>query len=232
MLTWNDRGALRPTPRVLVVLAVTTLLVVAVGVSWATESRFPVLDRLWRPPVASPVPEPAPTATPAPDATGLQLEFSHSALRAGTSATWRFTVTNTGKETVTMTHGSGQEGDVVLRRAGAEAYRWSDCCAFTQALRERTLNPGESYSFTLSAGSLDVEPGTYAVEATVSADPAPPPHAATVEVSGEASPSPSVTPAASPQPSLSPTPQATARPRSTPAPTANGGLAATPSPTP
>jgi hypothetical protein len=109
------------------------------------------------------------------DAT-LEVRFPDP-LPAGQPVTWTISVTSHEDETVTLVFPSGQDGDVVLERAGAAepVYRWSDGMFFTQALRCRELPAGATLTFELQGESLDVEPGDYTLRATLAATPAPPP---------------------------------------------------------
>jgi hypothetical protein len=76
---------------------------------------------------------------------------------------------------------SGQQGEITLHAGGVERYRWSRGLVFVQMLSERSLEPGEAWSFSLE-GELDVEPGRYSLLATVTATPPPPPVHAEVTV--------------------------------------------------
>ncbi len=117
-------------------------------------------------------PSPAP---PAPSVEGLFLALRHAEpLRAGSPVTWTLEVANRGPQAVTLEFGSGQRGDVVLRRGPEERYRWSRGRVFTQVLGEMPLGPGQVQSFTLSERALGVEPGPYELVATLLAQPAPP----------------------------------------------------------
>lgn len=142
--------------------------------------------------------------------------FRPDPLQPDAPVAWDFTVTNVSGELVTMTFGSGQDGDVVLLQGGAERYRWSQGRAFTQAIRTKDLPPGESLSFTLD-DTLPVEPGSYELVASVASDPAPAPVVRTVTVGaspGPSEPSPgSTSPEPSPSTSPSPSPQVTSSPR-------------------
>lgn len=80
---------------------------------------------------------------------------------AGGDVTWIATITNrSGRDTETLTFTSGLQVDVALQQDGEEVYRWSEGRAFTQALVEEELEPGESVEVRLD-GILDVEPGGY-----------------------------------------------------------------------
>jgi hypothetical protein len=83
---------------------------------------------------------------------------------------WSFTVENRGAEPQTLRFASGQRGDVLLEAGGEERYRWSSGRLFAAVLSERTLPPGDEWSFALD-DVLAVEPGTYSLTATVTAEP-------------------------------------------------------------
>jgi hypothetical protein len=114
----------------------------------------------------------------APEGDGSQLRLtlapSGDSMAAG-PVTWRLTVTNEGDGDVTLQFASGQQGDVVLRRDGVEVYRWSEGRMFAQAITCIGLAPGESHTVELADHPVDVPPGTYDLEATLTSQPAPPP---------------------------------------------------------
>jgi hypothetical protein len=105
----------------------------------------------------------------------LQLSFSPEPLRAGQPVTWSLEVTNGAKAPVTLTFPSGQYGDVVLLRDGAEAYRWSSDKFFPQAVVKERLEAGGDKVFPLEEKALSVEPGDYDLVATLAAEPVPEP---------------------------------------------------------
>ena len=115
----------------------------------------------------------------------LALEVDVPApLVAGAPVTWPLVVTNGTGAAVTLTFPSGQQGEVVLTAPdGSEAYRWSEGMMFSQALTETELAAGSEVGFELS-GTLEVEPGTYTLEASVPSDPAPDPVRREVTVTG------------------------------------------------
>lgn len=126
------------------------------------------------------------SSTEAPAAGGaLALEVDVPApLVAGAPVTWPLIVTNGTGETVALSFPSGQQGEVVLIAPdGSEAYRWSEGMMFSQALTEVEVGAGSEVGFEL-AGTLDVEPGTYTLEASVPSDPAPEPVRREVTVAG------------------------------------------------
>ena len=104
----------------------------------------------------------------------LAVRFTEP-LVAGAPVTWTLSVKSEADEPVTLVFPSGQDGDLVLERDGAEVYRWSDGTFFTQAIRCRDLPAGATLTFELRSDSFDVEPGDYTLRATLAASPAPPP---------------------------------------------------------
>lgn len=124
-----------------------------------------------------------PPETTAPAGGGLSLTVRHpEPLRRGGAVTWTLEVRNDGTVPVTLVFPSGQHGDVVLRQAGGERYRWSRGRAFTQVLAEMPLRPGEARSFDLREQRLDVAPGDYELVASMTSRPAPPQVRETVAV--------------------------------------------------
>jgi hypothetical protein len=107
--------------------------------------------------------------------TGLavSLEVSPQPPRSGQAVRWDLSVANRGDHARALTFPSGQEGDVVLEAGGVARYRWSRDKAFVLMITERELGAGEVWSFTLD-DVLDVEPGHYALVASVAATPPPP----------------------------------------------------------
>ncbi len=105
---------------------------------------------------------------------GLTLTLTHTEpLRAKAPVTWTVQVRNAGQEPATLTFGSGQRGEVVLAQGAAERYRWSKGKAFTQALSEMSLAPGQAESFELKDDTLELEPGQYDLVASLKSQPSP-----------------------------------------------------------
>jgi Intracellular proteinase inhibitor len=104
----------------------------------------------------------------------LTVASTPDELRAGEHVQWTFTVSNIGAEPCRLTFTSGQQGDVVLEADGAERYRWSSDKYFTAAITEREVPALSDLTFELD-DVLSVEPGTYALRASVKCQPAPPP---------------------------------------------------------
>jgi hypothetical protein len=59
-----------------------------------------------------------------------------------------YQVTNVSANAVPLTFPSGQSFDVVVTAAGQERWRWSADRAFTQAVRDEPIPPGETVRFT------------------------------------------------------------------------------------
>jgi hypothetical protein len=112
----------------------------------------------------------------------LTLSVDHGDLEAGGVPTFLLTVRNGTGEDVVLTFGSGQSGDIVLSEDGDERWRWSDGLAFTQAVREEPLAAGAEVTYPLEGSPLAVPAGDYDLEATLTADPAPPPARTAVTV--------------------------------------------------
>jgi Intracellular proteinase inhibitor len=103
----------------------------------------------------------------------LRLDVDPGRLESGRPVRWTFTVANHGSGTRTLTFRSGQQGDVVLEAGGSERYRWSSGRLFAAVISERELPAGGEWAFSLE-DVLAVEPGTYSLLATVTAEPLPP----------------------------------------------------------
>ncbi len=102
----------------------------------------------------------------------LSVAFEPDPPAAGEPVTWLLTVRNGGGAAVTLTFPSGKRGDVVLRDgSGQQVYRWSDGRFFTEAVNRQELRPGQEVVYRLEEPSLAVEPGDYALEATLAAEP-------------------------------------------------------------
>jgi Intracellular proteinase inhibitor len=108
--------------------------------------------------------------------TGLAVRFEPipSVPQAGEEIRWVFTVENQEERTHMLTFSSTQQGDVVLEADGVERYRWSNGKAFAAMMVERELPAGGELAFELD-DVLTVEPGTYALLASVTSRPAPTP---------------------------------------------------------
>lgn len=80
---------------------------------------------------------------------------------------FRFTVTNTGTDSVELAFASGFVADFAVHRDDDEVWRWSDGRMFTQALQTETIAPGET--FTHTGTWKDPKPGAYEAVATLEA---------------------------------------------------------------
>ena len=121
------------------------------------------------------------------DASGASLEFKlhpdHlEKLARGESVQWVLMVENTGDEAVSLVFFNGQQGDVTLSDESGEVYRWSAARAFSQSINCGTLEPGAAGSILLGDDILEINPGKYELEATVTSRPAPDPVKMTVTV--------------------------------------------------
>ena len=118
------------------------------------------------PPNTTPLPDSTPisTATPppgsascavVPDETSeglvarLTLNDGQTQFDLGESISMALSITNPGTEPVRRFYGSGQRYDFFICDAeGREVWRWSHGYAFTQAIIERTFQPGETVTYT------------------------------------------------------------------------------------
>lgn len=91
----------------------------------------------------------------------LGLELEPEPLVEQAAATFTVLVENRSDEPVTLEFRSGLRADVALLRHGTGMYRWSEERAFTQALEDEVLDPGDSLTYTLEEEQLDVTPGEY-----------------------------------------------------------------------
>lgn len=103
---------------------------------------------------------------------GVRLELV-ARLVSGEPVRWTFAVTNGSNEPRLLTFTSSQQGDVVLEAAGVERYRWSKDRFFAAVIATKELPVGEEWVFALE-DMLSIEPGTYSLLATVTAQPEPP----------------------------------------------------------
>lgn len=86
------------------------------------------------------------------------------------AVTFSYEVTNAGSEPVELTFRSGKQADVVVLDGEQEVWRWSDGRMFTQAIREYTMEPGETITqeFTWD----EPEPGEYEARAMLATETA------------------------------------------------------------
>ncbi|MCZ7664531.1 MAG: BsuPI-related putative proteinase inhibitor [Thermoleophilia bacterium] len=118
----------------------------------------------------------------------VRLAYAPDPLRSPGNVAWLLDVTNALSTPLTLRFNDGQLGEVVLRRNGAEAYRWSEGKVFTQALQEIALAPGETRAISLN-DELSLEPDIYDVTAWVTAEsPALPQVETEIEILGSTQP--------------------------------------------
>ena len=113
---------------------------------------------------------------------GLRLTVSPERPVSAQPVTWLLTLTNEGVEAVDLTFASGKSGDVVLRRDGKEAHRWSDGRFFTEAVRHVRVPPNQAKEYRLQDPGLAVKAGRYDLIATLASEPAPDPVRRSIEV--------------------------------------------------
>ncbi len=82
------------------------------------------------------------------------------------------TAFNTANSPITLTFPSGQSYDFTVRRDGNEIWRWSHERFFTQAIREQTIDPGDSLTYTeiweqVNNDGERVSPGKYEAAGTL-----------------------------------------------------------------
>jgi hypothetical protein len=100
----------------------------------------------------------------------LGLTAGPSAYAPGEPGALTLTVTNPGPAAVTLAFTSSQQYDFEVRLGERTLWRWSAERAFSQALTQRTLGPGERWVVTESWDGRDDQgqfpaPGTYGVVA-------------------------------------------------------------------
>ena len=132
-----------------------------------------------------PAPPPSPARCSGEEAVAdatLELRVEPSGTLETGPTSWAVTVTNRGSAPVELVYPTTQDADVTLRdREGHLAYRWSRAQAFSSVRRCQVLSPGQSATHSLG-GVLRARPGTYLLEATLTAHPAPPAFEARVSV--------------------------------------------------
>ena len=85
-------------------------------------------------------------------------------------------VTNSSSAPIELRFSNGQSAEVVLRdiETGQVLYTWSSDRSFTEAIRELTLQPGETLRFVLEEPDLPLEPGVYDLAGEFTGSPTPP----------------------------------------------------------
>ena len=103
-------------------------------------------------------------------AAGVTVRFSPVAepMVSGDTVWWAFDLRNQGSTPMELQFSSGQHAEIVLAQDGVEKYRWSGGRAFTQAIENVTIKPGETWPVVVN-DSLTVPPGDYDLTATITA---------------------------------------------------------------
>lgn len=103
-------------------------------------------------------------------AAGATARFSPVAepMVSGDTVWWAFDLRNQGSTPMELQFSSGQRTEIVLAQDGVEKYRWSEGKAFTQAIENVIIQPGETWPVVVN-DSLAVPPGDYDLTATITA---------------------------------------------------------------
>lgn len=96
------------------------------------------------------------------------FDYAPRPLRSPGVAFWIMELRNTSEVDMRLIFSSGQKAEVVLRRDGAEVYRWSAEKTFTQAIEEVVVAAGQSLPIVVN-DTVWLEPGEYEVEAWITA---------------------------------------------------------------
>lgn len=120
--------------------------------------------------------------TPLGGGLGIELSTDPSPPLAGKAVTWKLRVENEGVEAIELSFGSSQRAELVLRRAGKEAYRWSSGRFFTTAVEEVRLLPNRTLEIELEGSALKVPKGRYDLIARLTAKPDQEPLRTEIEV--------------------------------------------------
>ncbi len=107
---------------------------------------------------SEPPPDPS-EPQPAADAVELEADVAER-VEAGPYA-WHLDVTNVTDADIVLTFPTGQPGDAVLLDGETEVHRWSDDRFFTQAIQEKPVAAGETFTIQLEDDLTSVEPGFY-----------------------------------------------------------------------
>lgn len=88
--------------------------------------------------------------------------------------TYRYTVANKTEEAITFHFTSGQRFDFSLTDdAGEQVFLFSSVSSFIQAMGEETVEPGEELKYELDIPQLDLEAGSYKLEAWLTPEEGP-----------------------------------------------------------
>ena len=81
-------------------------------------------------------------------------------------------VTNTLSTPITLTFGSSQKYDFIIKKDGKEITRWSKGKMFNMLVTKRSLEPTEKMAFSdeIPLESEKISPGVYTLEATITAN--------------------------------------------------------------
>ena len=124
------------------------------------------------------------SASPAAAAGDLDLRVVLGETLESGRVRWALELENQGDEPVTLVYPTAQDGDVVLRQGAEEVYRWSAGRSFAQSERCQVIGAAQSFRVELGGVPLEVEPGDYALVASLAATPAPRPARVDVTVEG------------------------------------------------
>jgi len=84
-------------------------------------------------------------------------------------------LTNSSTAPVEVRFNSGQSADVTLlnTETGATVYTWSATRSFDQAIRQETINPGETVRYVLTEDQLDLASGPYDLRSSLTSPNSP-----------------------------------------------------------
>jgi len=88
---------------------------------------------------------------------------------AGDSVRLTLRITNASRDAIPLTFPTGQSYDFVIRRDGREVWRWSEGMMFTQAIRQETLAPDETRTYTASWSHPADSRGAFSAEGWLTA---------------------------------------------------------------
>jgi hypothetical protein len=100
----------------------------------------------------------------------LVMDVGKVVYQSGEPVTVHLRVTNTGAGPLPLSASSGQQYDLIVRQRGALIWQWSHDKAFVQVVREITMAPGQTLTFSGTWDQRDlqgrqVEAGAYEVSA-------------------------------------------------------------------
>ena len=108
-------------------------------------------------------------------ATGLSFRILVPVELSPGSSDFVALLTNSSAGPVGLRFTNGQSADVTLSdvETGAKLYQWSAGRGFDDAIRETTIEPGETLRFPLLETKIDLEPGAYDLVGAFSGSPSP-----------------------------------------------------------